>query len=484
MKLTNLKFHIFILFLLFITPFFVMADNTGDRVNFYVEQGFTTNSKSQVSATLIKSPDRLYFYVETDWWNSRTQSEKDRINTAMESLGNEFNLSIYPKLTLAFGTEATPGVDKDRRITVLFHQTKDSVKGYVRNIDSYERTVNPISNQREMVYINANLLTGQFLKETLAHEFTHLITVNQKELKLGTTEVVWLNEARAEYAVTLMGYNDGENSYLKSRLNSFLEKPYDSLIEWNNSSYDYGVINSFIHYLVDQYGLKILTDSLISNKVGIESINEALLKNGYKETFSDIFTDWTIATYLNDCSMGAKYCFKDNNLLDLHVIPFGNFLPFSEESTLYLGQSLDKYSSHWQKFTGGKGDLKIKISNPSGIIKQIPYVIKTVSGETSIGFMKLDKNYESELIISNIGKDIYSVTVIPSVTSKETNGQPYFYSITANTYTKEVQPETDNNTIKLPFAIDKPLNQMNREELLMVLLKVIIYLMSQNKLTF
>jgi hypothetical protein len=467
-------------------PFFAMADNTGDKTSFYIEQGFSPNNKSQVSATLIKSPDRLYFYVESDWWNSKTEKEKETINAAMESLGAEFNTNIYSKLTGTFGTEATPGVDKDRRITVLFYQAKDNVKGYVRNVDEYEKTVNPLSNQREMVYINASLLTGQFLKETLAHEFTHLITVNQKELRTGTSEDVWLNESRAEYAVTLLGYNDLENSYLKSRLNSFLEKPYDSLTEWGNTSYDYGVINSFIHYLVDQYGLVILTDSLKSDKKGIESIEEALLKNGHKETFSDIFSDWTIATYINDCSIGAKYCFKDKNLVNLHVVPFGNFLPFSGESTLYLGQSLNNYSSHWQKFSGGKGDLKIKLSNPSGTIKQIPYVVKSVSGETTIGFMKLDKNSESELVISNIGKDIYSVTIIPSVSDsdiKELDGKTYFYSITANTYAKEVQIETDNG-IKLPFTIDKPLNQMNREELLMVLLKVVIYLMSQGRTIF
>lgn len=486
MKLNALKFNIFILSVLFAMPFFAMADNTGDRTSFYVEQGFTPNNKSQVSATLIKSPDRLYFYVETDWWNSKTEEEKKQINSTMDSLGTEFNANIYSKLTSTFGTEAIPGVDKDRRITVLFYQANDNVKGYVRNINEYEKTVNPLSNQREMIYINANLLTGQFLKETLAHEFTHLITLNQKDLRIGTSEDIWLNEARAEYAVTLMGYNDVENSYLKSRLSNFLEKPYDSLTEWDNSSANYGVINSFVHYLVDQYGLAILTDSLKSDKVGIDSINEALLKNGHKETFSAIFSDWTIATYVNDCSIGERYCFKDKNLINLHVIPFGNFLPFSGESTLYLGQSLSNYSSHWQKFSGGKGDLKIKISNPSGVIKQIPYVVKTVSGETTLGFMKLDKNSESELIINNIGKDVYSVTLIPSVGDsdiKEVDGKTYFYSISANTYAEQTQTET-NTAIKLPFAIDKPLNQMNREELLMVLLKVLIYMMSQGKAVF
>jgi uncharacterized protein YjaZ len=91
----------------------------------------------------------------------------------------------------------------------------------VRNIDEYEKTIKPLSNQREMLYINVDLLTGNLLKETLAHEFTHLITLNQKDLRIGTKEDTWLNEARAEYAVTLMGYNTGDNSYLKSRVSTF-----------------------------------------------------------------------------------------------------------------------------------------------------------------------------------------------------------------------------------------------------------------------
>jgi len=49
-------------------------------------------------------------------------------------------------------------------------------------------------------------------------------------------------------------------------------------------------------------------------------------------------------------------------------------------------------------------------------------------------------------------------------------------------------PDSNNNedyqeqTIELPFEIDKPLNQMNREELLMVIIRTIIYLLVQGRL--
>jgi len=60
----------------------------------------------------------------------------------------------------------------------------------------------------------------------LAHELTHLITFNQKERLNNIQEEIWLNEARAEYAPTLCGYNDEyEGSYLKSRVDDFLKNP-------------------------------------------------------------------------------------------------------------------------------------------------------------------------------------------------------------------------------------------------------------------
>jgi len=485
MKFRNIKFYIFILSLFFIFPMAAFADNTGDRQNFYVEKNYSLNDSTQASATLLKAPDMLYFYVENDWWNSKTEAQKNDISVALDKLGAEFNSKIYPKLTSTFGNEATPGVDKDRRITVLFYRTTNSVKGYVRNIDEYEKTVNPLSNQREMVYINADLITGSYIDEIMSHEFMHLITINQKELRIGTPEDTWLNEALSEYAVTYLGYNDKEDSYLNQRISAFLDKPYDSLTNWTGSQYDYGVVNAFINYLVDQYGLNILTDSLKSNKTGIQSLDEALAKNNHKETISDIFTDWTIASYVNDCTLGARYCYTDNNLKDLHIIPFGNFLPFSGESTLYLGQTLMNYSANWQKFSGGKGELKIDLSNPSGVNMTIFYVIKSATGETSIGTMKLT-NQEGELVIPDMGQNVYSVTVIPSIhddSISASDGKAYFYSITANTINNDGQSQ-NADTIKLPFSIDKPLSQMNREELLTVLLKVIIYLVVHGKTIF
>jgi hypothetical protein len=304
--------------------------------------------------------------------------------------------------------------------------------------------------------------------------------LNKKDLRYGTKEDTWLNEARAEYAVTLLGYNEGSNSYINSRINSFLERPYTSLTDWGGTNYDYGIINSFVHYLVDHYGVRILSNSLDSKKVGIGSIEEVLRNSGYKEDFADIFTNWAIASYINDCGAGSKYCFKNERLSSVLVIPFANFLPFSGDNTLYTGQTLSNYSAHWQRYAGGKGDLTIKFVNPSKKAMKVPYIIKKTSGENVVRFIDLNQNQEGELVVTGIGSTVGYVTVIPVLADSTINQESFFYSLTTQTFVRENQG--NNVNIDLPFELDKPLNQMNREELLMVIIRTIIYLLVQGKL--
>lgn len=466
-----------------LAPSLAFGYSIGTKTDFYTEAGFSEENKGQVTATLISSPDNLHFYIETSFWDSKDENAKKEIKDSLGALSKEFNEVIYPQLTSVFGNEALRGADRDERLTIVFHNLKQGVNGYIRNIDAYEKRINPFSNQRKLIYISTDLILGEYLKETIAHEFVHLITLNKKDLEYGVAEDKWLNEARAEYAVTLLGYNQG-GGYIDKRITSFIEKPYTSLMFWDNSNYDYGVVNSFIHYLVDHYGVDILIDSLNSSKKGIESINEALLKNSFKDSFSDIFTNWTIAVYVNDCSLGEKYCFKDKNFQGKTIIPFSNFLPLSGESTLYAGQVLSNYSAHWQRYVGGRGELKVSFSNPSGVVSKLPYIIKNISGENDVRFIDIS-GQEVELIISNFGKDVSSVTFIPIAINENTNinnDESYFYSITTHIASKEIQENGNSVDIELPFEIDKPLNQMNREELLMVIIRTIIYLLMQGKL--
>jgi len=469
----------FLIFLFCLFPLTgVYADNLNQRVDFNVESSYSLNEEIKVSASLKKISSKLYFYFDDTWWNSLDNEEIKEIETILTNLGNEFDSIIYPKATSLFGSEWIPGVDKDSKITILFYPMRENAKGYFRNIDEYEKIVAPQSNQREMLYLSTENLKSDFLNEFLAHEFAHLIQFNQKERAYDVNDNTWLNEARAEYLITYLGYNKKEDSYLDKRIDSFLERPTDSLSQWDSDFYDYGVINIFTHYLVEKYGIEVLTESLKTNKIGIESLDYALNKLGKNKTTKDIFTDWSVAVYLNDCSLDEKYCFKDSNLSNLQLIPFNNFLPLSGESSLSVSQTLSPWSSHWQKFSGARSDLKIEFDGKGQNNLKVFYIIKDFSGKYELKELTLDSSKKGTVIITGMGKEKSSIIIIPIYLN---SSQGAFYSITANTYVSQVNNDQTSDTI-LPFETDKSLTQMNREELLSVLLRLIIYLILQGKL--
>jgi len=81
---------------------------------------------------------------------------------------------------------------------------------------------------------------------------------------------------------------------LQKRTKIFLHNSSDSIVGWTDKVEDYGGLNLFTQYLTEHYGKEILIDSLQSGASGIASINQALIKNGFKEDFAQIFTDWGI----------------------------------------------------------------------------------------------------------------------------------------------------------------------------------------------
>ncbi|MEI7424767.1 MAG: hypothetical protein WCK10_01465, partial [Candidatus Staskawiczbacteria bacterium] len=152
------------------------AANVGDITYFNVDKGFDAGGRTQISASLVKISSRIYFYIEKVWLDSQTQAKQAEILAHLDTLSNEFDSNIYPTLNSVFGSEWTPGIDKDSRITVLFESINSNEGGYFRETDEYEKIQLPSSNEREMVYLSASIIDSPNIKAVLAHEFTHLIT--------------------------------------------------------------------------------------------------------------------------------------------------------------------------------------------------------------------------------------------------------------------------------------------------------------------
>jgi len=395
------------------------AANVGDIVNFNVDKGFDASGRTQITSTLVKVGTKLYFYVEKPWWDQQTQAKQAAILTDLDNLSSEFDNNIYPTLTSTFGSEWNPGIDKDPRITVLLESMNSMEGGYFREADEYDKLQLPNSNMREMLYLSVANIDDPNVKIILGHEFTHLITFNQKNKIFGVEEDTWLNEARADYSSTILGYDSTYNgSNLQQRVNDFIENPSDSITDWSGTKYDYASVDLFTHYLVDHYGVNILSDSLKSKSVGIESINEALLKNGSKENFAQIFNDWTITLAINDCSQNPEYCYSNQNLNSLRISPTLIFLPLTGSSSLSTTNVTKNWSGNWQKIIGGSGDLKLDFSSLTGLNFQVPYILYDKNNNYSVKFLELDNNEKGEINIQNFGTNYKSLVIVPSLQTK------------------------------------------------------------------
>jgi len=413
------------------------AANVGDIVNFNVDKSFDASGRTQVPATLVKISPKLYFYVEKQWWDSQTEAKQGVISTALNNLAGEFDNNIYPNLTSVFGSEWDPGADKDSKISILFESINSTEGGYFRETDEYEKIQLPNSNAREILYLSISNIEDPNVKIVLGHEFVHLITFNQKNKIFGVEEDTWLNEARADYSSTMLGYdNNYGGSNLQQRVRDFIENPSDSITDWSGTKYDYASVDLFTHYMVNHYGINILSDSLKSKSIGIDSINQALAKGGFKEDFASIFTDWAIALAINDCSQNVKYCYSDQNLNSLRVSPTLIFLPLSGDSSLSSSNVTKNWSGNWQKIIGGSGNLRLDFSSLAGLNFQVPYITYDKDNNYAVKNLDLDKNEKGLISIKDFGTNFKSLIIIPLLQTKTSGldgfGIIYPYSFTVS----------------------------------------------------
>ncbi|MFH1841407.1 MAG: peptidoglycan-binding domain-containing protein [Candidatus Nealsonbacteria bacterium] len=455
---------IIISFLIFL-PFSGNAQEVlGQSKNFNVEASYDFYQRSQITATLIKISPTVYWYMDDSWWKEIGSEKKEEIEQSLNALSEEFEINIYSILTGVFGSEWSPGIDKDTRITVLIHQMKDETGGYNDTTDEYPKLQFPDSNEREMIYLNAQYINTNNAKVFLAHELVHLITFNQKDKKYNASEDIWLNEARADYSSTLLGYDDDyKESNLQRRVKDFLNKPSDSLTEWRETPADYGIAHLFIQYLVDHYGIQILADSLKMKETGIESLNAFLYQKGFKEDFAEIFNNWTIAVLINNCDVSEKYCYFNKNLKDFRITSLINYLPFIGKSTLSVTNTTKDWAGNWHKFIGGKGTLKLEFVKDSKIIFKVFYIIEDSAGNVIINSLEFNGNQRGEIFIPDFGSKNISLTIIPVAQNKTSNfmkiesSYSFFWSVSTQ--------EEEEVDISLP-PIEKPVSEMTREELL------------------
>ena len=284
-------------------------------------------------ATLELVSSHAYWYVE----EGRRVSRRD-----LERAARVFEEEIYPRVTAAFGTEWSPGVDNDPHLTIL-HAHLRGASGYFSTIDEYPKEVHQHSNEREMVYIDIGSLavgTREYLS-VLSHELQHAVHWNGDR-----TEESWINEGLSEVASSVAGYKP-------ANLSAFLSFPNVSLVNWpDHLAPYYGASFLFFDYLVSHYGNRDDLSALVREPADdIQGLNSYLARLGHDVTFRDVFRDWVVANFLDEPGDGT-YSHPGK---DARVRAVARMDGFGQRES-----SIPQYSAEYTAIDIFKGDVRVR----------------------------------------------------------------------------------------------------------------------------
>jgi hypothetical protein len=255
----------------------------GSQEPFYVTDS-THRIHWVVTATLRQITDHAYWYV-ADGVAVEPQ--------ALQRAAATFEGRIIPTTRRLFGRLWTPGPDGDSHLTILVARGLGAA-GYYSSTDEYPTLANPTSNQRKMIYMNADVaIPGEVtFDDILVHELQHAIHAGTDP-----NEDTWVNEGLSVLSESLHGYD------VSPVVRAYQARPGIQLTTWGNDdtlAAHYGAAYLFLNYIVDRSSLSLLPRLLAEPRNGMAGITAALQSLGYTQTAQDLFSDWMVANVLRD----------------------------------------------------------------------------------------------------------------------------------------------------------------------------------------
>lgn len=249
----------------------------GTTVRFWISN-LQLNVYKQHPATIRYISNSAYWFVE----NGREYSQSELRSTA-----EQFD-HIATKDRATFGREWSPGVDNDPRIVVLIASTPGA-GGYYSSADEYPKSINPFSNEHEMIYIDSQP-GDPYFDATLAHEFQHMIHWHQH-----SNQDVWMNEGMSEYAMELNGYPvDPEAAFTQNpdvQLNTWSKTPDGAVAH-------YGEAYRFMSYLSNRFGPHFMSRVIKAQGTGLNAIDRAIRETKPGLSLAQVYDDWLVSNYL------------------------------------------------------------------------------------------------------------------------------------------------------------------------------------------
>jgi hypothetical protein len=423
----------------------VASYNVGDtkmfwRYNFSVMPPGWINQQ----ATCRAVGERSYVFVaDADWGIYMTQQDVDSVFKYLENAtAVSTEMGIVEMDELYFGS-IPDELDGDPKV-IFYYSNLGSYSGSV--FDGYFSAFNQLteaeaqmsgehSNECEMLYMSCNPVDPSSLGtlSVLSHELQHLIHFGKDP-----NEETWVDEGCAEFAMVLFGQPDP--------ISSFPSNSDNNLTAWDQNFSDYVKTMLFFTYLSEQTtGPDFITDLVSNTMHGISGIENTLEAISFPLSFQEIFTNWTLANYIDDTSAeDGQYGYE---ILDLPAFAVKQFFLSYPASKI---SSVNACASHYYKFSIDFTSLEITADFPEGgewelnllafeddILKEIiPFTGNTVSFENS------DSYALSKLVLVVTNKEIGTGSKSFSFSINDVNSVKNYLS--DNSVSVYPNPVTDN----------------------------------------
>ncbi|MBA3470640.1 MAG: immune inhibitor A [Herpetosiphonaceae bacterium] len=260
--------------------------NLGDREAFWVTN-VETDEHFQVEATLRVQSPHLAFYLADGI------SVDDAV---LQAAATTFESQSWALFSQWFDAAALPSAP----ITVL-NAAIPGVGGYYAADNELPRALNRYSNEREIIFINANAVdfAGAGYVGVLTHEIQHLLHRNAL-----SHPATWFNEGASMLSEDRTGVgNDGlVSAYLANpdlQLNAWADSPSSALSH-------YGAAQLFLRYLDAQTAGGLPVGGLAQADAGdalqpLLEVAQARLPE--LQTFGDLYATWATANMLKDATV-------------------------------------------------------------------------------------------------------------------------------------------------------------------------------------
>lgn len=288
----------------------------------------TDYSNYEVTANLVYDGSHCKVYIDQD--------DNYMTDSTAAALGAEFDSNIYNKIVSSFGEPSD--VDGNGKIIILILNIRDSyatsgtyVAGYFDPVNEYDPSADILtqySNDADMIYMDSypggsNL--SKF-KETMAHEFQHLINFTQKVFVQGSSTGfdTWVNEGMSSAAEQIY-----EGSQIQWKINYYNSDTHGDIakgqrfIAWDNDksgAYDsvlgnYSTVYLFFQWLRIQASngngiFKVIMNDSNVNGTAVFNAAKTYMTGFDDSSFGNLMRDWFITNIISDSSATGYYSYK------------------------------------------------------------------------------------------------------------------------------------------------------------------------------